>query len=1124
MSTSNPKTLHALLVAIDKYPIPRHQLNGCVNDRNAFKTYVENSFGETDIELNIKTLTDEEVTKKALIESFDHFSSAKDGDICLFYFSGHGSQSPAPSAFWHLAPNRMNESLVCYDSRIKGGKDLMDKELAYLFWKASRDKDLHFLSVFDCCHSGAITRDVGVTSRMAEAASVPSKLEDYHGYEHYKKTEVDGTLQVSPPLGNIIQLGAAKSYETAKELRIGTTTRGIFTYSLIETLEQSGEQMTYADLMHTLKMKIGNKVRKQTPMLIAEPSEKRMRFLSANTKASQPYYLVNFDKGEWKLNAGRVQGIPEQGGSLKTSEGTELTITNVGPNYSVVSGMEGKETNRSYMAFIKEIEFQELKVAYAPGIDEAGKGLLQQLFDSFTFLIKLVDDPAVAQYWMYADTEAFYLTLPNEEMPVFRRIDNYTLEGAEAFINDISVVAKWVNLLDLRNPKTTIQDSEVKIELLRITEPGNEEDNAPTEVVDWREESNFIYRKSDGAWKEPGFQFKITNTGFRKLFVSTLNMEANFKISNKMMAMEEIAPGETVWLLDNFQGNTYRTIPLRVDDAYHSWNVTEAKEYMKVFISTDPNLDTNQYNQEGLEFDVRNVTAKRAGRSSRANPNIPDWKTVEIPLVIVRPMEEQVVTGGKPANLVENCELLLPAGVSATVKLSNLSDAERAVAGNGRAEAAVRALGGSLFSAGEIGVAEPLMMTRGTNDSPGLSVLELSGMEGADQVDAEHPLYVNTRQELGEHETIIPIGFDEETGLLYPIGFADAAGKVTVETLPDPSETGERGLLGSVKIFFQKVVLKKIGLYQHPQIAIPEFEAEGEEFVYNTDATVITEKVQTAQKIAIVIHGIIGDTKEMAKSLRRAKLDDERYLEEHFDLVLTFDYENLNTPIDETSRLMKAKLESIGLGADHGKELTVIAHSMGGLVTRWFIEKEGGDQVVSHLIQLGTPNLGSPWSSVYEMASMFLGRAINGASFLQPYLVSLSFIGKYVNQLFITLKMMHEEDSDFIKNLNDGTTTGTRISIIAGNTQLIPVKEQAAQASLLKKLWKRFKSRGHYDALDLFLFKEPNDIAVRVTSIKGVPIEDSNKVEVPCDHLGYFGTPESLEALKGAVLSTQEVS
>ena len=657
---------------------------------------------------------------------------------------------------------------------------------------------------------------------------------------------------------------------------------------------------------------------------------------------------------------------------------------------------------------------------------------------------------------------------------------------------------------------------------MRGTDPGNFADNAPMEVVDWKDESVFRYEKVDGEWKNPTYQLKITNVGFRKLFVSGLNMEANYKISNEMMAFEELRPGQSVWMRELYKGDRFKTIPLVMKDEFHSWGITETAEYLKIFISTDKHLDTNHYNQEGLELDMRKSGAKRAGRRDlRANLRIPDWVTKEIPVTIIRPMEEVVVSDSMPAPIGENCEITLPEGVSCVAKLSTLDDAKRTL-GSDQAEQAIRSLQGALLEENEFGTVVPLTMSRSVANGPELNVLELSNLHGAEHIDADHPLKFNINQPVTENEAILPLGFDEDTGMLYPLGSSLENGEVMVETLPEPVST-DRSIGGSIKIFFQKVVLSRLGLYEYPQLAIAEFEEEGEEFTYNIDLNTIKESVQEANNIAIVIHGIIGNTKEMAKSLRRAKVDEETSLDSHFDLVLTFDYENLNTPIEDTAKAMKEKLASVGLTTGQNKDITVIAHSMGGLVTRWFIEKEGGNEVINHLIQLGTPNLGSPWASIYEMASMLLGRAVNGASFLKPYLIPLSFLGKYVDKLFLTLKQMHEEDSEFIKKLNDGTTADVKLSIIAGNTQLIPFEYEQNQQSLLKKLWKRFKSRGHYDLLDAFLFKTTNDIAVKVTSVHGVEgINTSSKTEVPCDHLGYFGVPESLEALKNAVIGVEE--
>ena len=56
---SSMKTVYALIVAIDKYPIPSHQLNGCVNDATAFSEYIKSFCATNQLTFNEKRLFDD---------------------------------------------------------------------------------------------------------------------------------------------------------------------------------------------------------------------------------------------------------------------------------------------------------------------------------------------------------------------------------------------------------------------------------------------------------------------------------------------------------------------------------------------------------------------------------------------------------------------------------------------------------------------------------------------------------------------------------------------------------------------------------------------------------------------------------------------------------------------------------------------------------------------------------------------------------------------------------------------------------------------------------------------------------------------------------------------------------
>ena len=76
----------------------------------------------------------------------------------------------------------------------------------------------------------------------------------------------------------------------------------------------------------------------------------------------------------------------------------------------------------------------------------------------------------------------------------------------------------------------------------------------------------------------------------------------------------------------------------------------------------------------------------------------------------------------------------------------------------------------------------------------------------------------------------------------------------------------------------------------------------------------------------------------------------------------------------EYARCVRAKLESVS--DEHGSAVDVVAHSMGGLDTRWCVEKLDGAQYVDDLITLGTPHQGT--------YAAYLGAFTEGGRDMQP--------------------------------------------------------------------------------------------------------------------------------------------
>jgi pimeloyl-ACP methyl ester carboxylesterase len=429
-------------------------------------------------------------------------------------------------------------------------------------------------------------------------------------------------------------------------------------------------------------------------------------------------------------------------------------------------------------------------------------------------------------------------------------------------------------------------------------------------------------------------------------------------------------------------------------------------------------------------------------------------------------------------------------------------------------------------------IVRPFSFTTTRGSEPGLSALELSNLpaDALASVTPENPLLLTVANaSLGIEEELLAIGYDGE--FFLPVGLGknkDNGIEISLERLPEPMSEGERSLGGSIKIFFQKVISKRLKLdFNYPLLsAVTVLPDELIDPSYDSVQVSIKEKVAKAKRIVLFVHGIIGDTESMVPSVHRAKVqvngvEYPLFDPNVYDLVLAFDYENLNTSISDNARSLKQRLEAVGLGKGHGKTLHIVAHSMGGLVSRWFIEREGGKDMVNHLIMLGTPNNGSPWPNVVEFALPLLTVGLNG---LAAVAWPVSAIGALMHlagaatagaerQMTTALKEMQAE-STLVQTLFSSDPPGIPYTIIAGNTSLIqpstPEHQEKIQA-LLKKIVQ--------NTIDLPFMGAANDIAVKVNSITHLPERSPapTVTQVACDHLTYFSHPAGLTALATAV-------
>lgn len=628
-------TLHALFVGINEYSNPQFNLRGCINDLEEFSAYIKACY-EPFYDLHFQILKNEDATRANVIKGLQNLQVAKDGDFCLFFFAGHGSYWKAPDEFSHLEPDGKLVSMVCYDSRHNGILDLMNKELSHLIWEITYGKQVHFLAITDCCHSKSMFRNMeGV--RMIGGQEVAFSVEQLYKYEEYEKRE-DGKL--TPKIGQFIHLAACLENQTAKEVYTKKRFRGIFTYCLIEALRGSQNHISYAEIIGMTSIRIRSNVYEQSAQLdLTDSLNKDLLFLSNKSAEGIPVQYINYEKDKgWIVSMGAIHGLiegTEQAPNVfqLETDGALIQTTTIHPAHALVEGMEAYPKNKVFEAYLLQKNQKTIPVGLAKGSNLAVVDLLEkELKSSKSSRFSLVPREQAA-YLIHANEKELSLTPNGEERPLFKRVKGQDLAAVIDFLNKLEKVFNWVQLSELKKEQTRIRPSEYSIEVYRITEPGNDRDDAPKELVDWRE-AIYLYNQRDtyGEVLPPAFQFKVKNTGHRSLWFSLLFLADDFGISNQLLPNVQLAPGQEAWALDaDDEGLRYKTLLVGFDASYYDWNIRSVPQYMKLFICTEE-FSTNDFVQKPLDLEYKTTPLRKVLHRNRIQR--PDWTVKDICLII----------------------------------------------------------------------------------------------------------------------------------------------------------------------------------------------------------------------------------------------------------------------------------------------------------------------------------------------------------------------------------------------------------------------------------------------------------------------------------------------------------
>ena len=621
--------LYALLIGINAYHPASgvRRLKGCENDVKTIKKVIEEKYSF--LNPSIKTLLDSEATRNGIINSFRHqFSENNDiteGDVVLFYFSGHGSFSKTAAEFESFDPEKHDETLVCYDSRLDGKYDLADKEVAVLL--SSIKVRAQIILIIDSCHSSSMSRSIEGQHYAFQAKYSPNTnkarmLADYlpeQGSYYANLYSQSGRLSI--PRTPHILLSACQRNQLAWER---DDQRGLFTATLTEVLEKAAINTSFIELFSRVRNTIIRYTSHQTPTLSHYQFDPQKVFLLNFIKSSNQKLLVEFRDGNWCIDLGAVHGMPTNTNTIqeiRLALYSDLTSTN--PNIylgeTFIKDVKLKEsfltlsqedTRATYQAEI--IGKPQTFSIYLDGSDKDKSDFLE-VARSLTTPFPPIVTTNKARYILRVDRDRLMI-YDNDSHQLVHGREGSGKRAIQYICNIFRKIDKWERIMALDNTTTKLNREAVKLSFF--------EELSRNQVIEHKEKNLSLCLNNSELIKGVDYRITTQNASDQELYVCLLYLSRKFGIyvhfeCQKIPSITNLSYPKPIILDDS------HTLAIRDEHTENSTNI------FKLIVSTAA-FDDFVFHEDSIELgEVAPIEKDLAhrGEITRQKKAEEDWFT-----------------------------------------------------------------------------------------------------------------------------------------------------------------------------------------------------------------------------------------------------------------------------------------------------------------------------------------------------------------------------------------------------------------------------------------------------------------------------------------------------------------
>lgn len=264
----------ALCIGINTYPGTNANLNGCVNDANAWARILGGNYS-----YEVSKRLEADATREGILDGLKSIvGQSQPKDRVIITFSGHGTFVPDDSGD---EADKADEAWCPYDVTSQGA--IKDDEIAAIFRTAP--KGVRIVMISDSCHSGTM-------ARAAIRAALPDEpggnnrvrfLPPMLWYPDPYRTARASQVHTPPPVhidsqSPALLLAGCQDSESSYDAWFNGTPMGAFSYyatSLLKDLMSA--PTTYAKWMSEIRKSLPSSRYPQTPQLYGTKTQTNWR-------------------------------------------------------------------------------------------------------------------------------------------------------------------------------------------------------------------------------------------------------------------------------------------------------------------------------------------------------------------------------------------------------------------------------------------------------------------------------------------------------------------------------------------------------------------------------------------------------------------------------------------------------------------------------------------------------------------------------------------------------------------------------------------------------------------------------------------------------------------------------